>query len=73
MGVHLVDMDPQASLTRTFGEEDPPDRLYFSLCDRTGLPVNGIGNNLTLSPIPEYPCFQERETGFEPATSSLGS
>lgn len=50
MRVHLVDMDPQASLTRTFGERDPADRLYFSLSDRTGLPVSEIGDNLTLSP-----------------------
>ncbi len=50
MAVHLVDMDPQASLTRTFGERDPADRLYFSLRDRTGLPINEIGDNLTLSP-----------------------
>ena len=25
--VHLVDMDPQASLTQTFGQSDPADRL----------------------------------------------
>lgn len=49
MAVHLVDMDPQASLTRTFGERDPADRLYCSLRDRTGLPINEIGDNLTLS------------------------
>jgi len=48
--LHLVDMDPQASLTRTFDERDPADRLYFSLRDRTGLPVNDIGDGLTLSP-----------------------
>ena len=50
MDVHLVDMDPQASLTRTFGQMDLEDRLYFSVSDRTGLPINNIGNGLTLSP-----------------------
>ena len=36
---HLVDMDPQASLTRAFGLEDETDGLYHSLTDRAGLPV----------------------------------
>ena len=50
MVVHLVDMDPQASLTRTFNSGDATDRLYFSLRDRTSLPINEIGDGLTLSP-----------------------
>ena len=48
--VHLVDMDPQASLTQTFGQTDPADRLYVSLKDRAGLPVCGVAPNLTLTP-----------------------
>lgn len=48
--VHLLDMDAQGSLTRTFGQTDPVDRLYCSLKDRTVLPVNEITHNLTLSP-----------------------
>jgi chromosome partitioning protein len=43
-------MDPQASLTHTFGQSDPADRLYVSLKDRAGLPVCGVAPNLTLTP-----------------------
>jgi chromosome partitioning protein len=50
MPVHLVDMDPQASLTRAFGQDDPMDRLYHSLTDRASLPVERLASNLTLSP-----------------------
>jgi chromosome partitioning protein len=48
--VHLVDMDPQASLTHAFGQDDGADRLYNSLTDRAALPVNSIANGLTLTP-----------------------
>jgi chromosome partitioning protein len=48
--VHLVDMDPQASLTRAFGLIDETDRLYNSLTDRAGLPVEKITETLTISP-----------------------
>lgn len=48
--VHLVDMDPQASLTQTFGQSDPADRLYVSLKDRAGLPICEVAPNLTLTP-----------------------
>jgi chromosome partitioning protein len=48
--VHLVDMDPQASLTRTFLHTDGADRLYLSLKHRAGLPVEPLDNNLSLTP-----------------------
>jgi chromosome partitioning protein len=48
--VHLVDMDPQASLTRAFGVTDETDRLFNSLTDRAGLPVEKIAENLTITP-----------------------
>lgn len=48
--VHLVDMDPQASLTKTFGLTDETDRLYVALTDRAGLPVDEITENLTITP-----------------------
>lgn len=48
--VHLVDMDPQASLTRAFGRSDPSDRLYHSLTDRAAMPVDRLAPNLTISP-----------------------
>ena len=47
---HLVDMDPQASLTRAFDLSDETDRLYHSLTDRAGLPVRTVSQNLTLTP-----------------------
>lgn len=48
--VHLVDMDPQASLTRAFGRNDPADRLYHSLTSRASLPADRLAPNLTFSP-----------------------
>jgi chromosome partitioning protein len=48
--VHLVDMDPQASLTGALGAADQGDRLYTALTDRGGLPVEEISENLTLTP-----------------------
>ena len=47
---HLVDMDPQASLTRAFGLTDESDGLYHALTDRAGLPVKTVSRNLTLTP-----------------------
>jgi chromosome partitioning protein len=47
---YLLDMDPQASLTRTFGVTDQSDRLYRCLTDRAGLPAERIAENLTLTP-----------------------
>lgn len=47
---HLIDMDPQASLTRAFGVVDEADRLYCALTDRAGLPVKTVSQNLTLTP-----------------------
>ena len=48
--VHLIDMDPQASLTRAFGREDHTDRLYNAFMSRAGLPVDELSEGLTLSP-----------------------
>ena len=47
---HLLDMDPQASLTRAFGQADEADGLYHALTDRAGLPVKTVCQNLTLTP-----------------------
>lgn len=47
---HLVDMDPQASLTSAFGQSDAQGRLYASMRDRTALPVVEVAENLTLTP-----------------------
>lgn len=48
--VHLVDMDPQASLTQTFLRTDASDRLYVSLKDRSGLPIERLDEKLSLTP-----------------------
>src|SRR3990172_9896221 len=48
--VHLVDMDPQASLTRAFWHQDQTDGLYSALTDRAGLPVQTVFDNLSLTP-----------------------
>ena len=48
--VHVVDMDPQASLTRAFGFSDDTDSLYTALTNRAGLQVQKVSDNLTLTP-----------------------
>jgi chromosome partitioning protein len=48
--VHLLDMDPQASLSRTFLQNDAADRLYLSLRSRAGLPIDQLDEYLTLTP-----------------------
>ena len=48
--VHLVDVDPQASLTRTFGQEDTTGRMYASLTQRAELPVEHVSDRLTITP-----------------------
>lgn len=49
-GVHLIDMDPQASLTATFGQDDSAGSLYRALESRGPLPVVEIADGLTLTP-----------------------
>lgn len=49
-GVHLIDMDPQASLTATFGKSDPEGLLYEALASRSKLPVIDIADRLTITP-----------------------
>ena len=48
--IHLVDMDPQASLSRAFSAADNTDGLYNALTSRTGLPVQTVSHNLSLTP-----------------------
>ena len=48
--VHMVDMDPQASLTAAFGISDTEGRLYEAMTLRKALPVERIRDNLTLTP-----------------------
>jgi len=48
--VHLLDMDPQASLSRTFLRTDAAEQLYQSLKNRAGLPVDQLNEQLSLTP-----------------------
>jgi chromosome partitioning protein len=65
--VHMVDMDPQASLTRAFGADDDADGLYNALTDRAGLPVHAVSPNLTLTPSTIELGRAESELLSEPA------
>lgn len=48
--VHLLDMDPQASLSRTFLRTNGSDRLFQSLENRAGLPIDQLNSCLSLTP-----------------------
>ncbi len=48
--VHLIDMDPQASLTAAFGQQEPEGLLYLALKQGTPLPVVNLTPTLTLTP-----------------------
>jgi len=47
---HLVDMDPQASLTTAFDESDTEGHLYQAMNRRGALPIVSVDDNLTISP-----------------------
>jgi chromosome partitioning protein len=64
--VHLVDMDPQASLSRAFGQTDPADRLYHSFASRASLPVDTLAPKLTLTPSSIELARMETELLTEP-------
>ena len=48
--VHMVDMDPQASLTASFGQNDPDGLLYQAMTNRTGLSVVPLSEALSITP-----------------------
>ena len=66
MPVHMVDMDPQASLTRAFGLADPTDRFYSAFADRAELPIDVVSENLTLTPSTVELVRAETELLMEP-------
>jgi chromosome partitioning protein len=43
-------MDPQASLTAAFGQEDPEGQLYQAMSQRAALPVVRLSDTLTITP-----------------------
>src|SRR5207253_1901579 len=48
--VHVVDMDPQASLTSAFGRRDGEGVLYQAMTGRSALPVIPLADRLTFTP-----------------------
>ncbi len=48
--VHLVDMDPQANLSESFGVEDEEGVFFEALKARGPLPIVRLNDNLTLTP-----------------------
>jgi chromosome partitioning protein len=48
--VHVIDMDPQASLTAAFGQTDNEGLLYQAMSQRHALPVVRLSEMLTLTP-----------------------
>lgn len=47
IATHLVDMDPQASLSAAFGHVDPGGRLFEALACRSSLPITRVADHLT--------------------------
>ncbi len=47
---HLIDMDPQASLSAAFGMVDPAGQLYEALGGRAPLPITRVERSLTITP-----------------------
>jgi chromosome partitioning protein len=50
--VHMVDLDPQASLTHAFGQTDNPARSANPLLQAAPLGTVSVAENLSLSPSP---------------------
>lgn len=48
--VHLIDVDPQASLSQAFGLSDSEDRFACSLIDGEQLPVDVLDGELSITP-----------------------
>ncbi len=48
--VHLIDADPQASLSQAFGVSDPEDRFACSLVDGEELPIDMLDDRLSITP-----------------------
>jgi hypothetical protein len=74
--VHLVDSEPQTSLTFAFGLAAPKGLLYEAICQRGSLPVATPSDNLSISPSSID--FSQGETQFtaeagRPGLSVLGA
>ena len=70
--IHLIDMDPQASLSRrVFGHIDKRGLLYQALISRIALPVIQCGENLTLTPSSIHLAKGESQFLSQPAREYL--
>jgi len=48
--VHVIDMDPQASLTAAFGLNDSEGLLYQAMSQKGALPIVRLSDTLTMTP-----------------------
>ena len=70
--VHMIDMDPQASLSRrVFGHIDKIGILYKALISRIALPVVQCGEGLTLTPSSIHLAKGESQFLSQPAREYL--
>jgi chromosome partitioning protein len=70
--VHLIDFDPQASLSRrVFGHIDKQGLLYQALVNRVALPVVQCRENLTLTPASIHLAKGESQFLLQPAHEYL--
>lgn len=69
--VHVVDMDPQASLTSALGRHDEEGGLFLSLAERKPLSVVRLTEHLTLTPSSVDLARGETEFLSEPGRESI--
>lgn len=69
--VHVIDFDPQADLTRTFGQREAEGSLFKALKERTALPVVELTENLSLTPSSVHLRKGESEFVAEPGREHI--
>ncbi|MDW7694615.1 ParA family protein [Flammeovirgaceae bacterium SG7u.111] len=63
--VLLVDLDPQANLSKSLGVREPEKTIYESLTEETDIPIVSISENLDLAPATLK--LSKAETQLDPA------
>jgi chromosome partitioning protein len=69
--VHVVDMDPQASLSHVFGHRDTKGLLHQALSNRVALPIVMLTDTLTLTPSSIHLASGESQFLGQPAREYL--
>ena len=64
--IHLIDMDPQASLTSTFGYVDQEGLLYQAISERQPLPIVPLVDRITITPSNEALSVLQTQLHSEP-------